>query len=71
MFCNVLIRVDDNEVFNTDCFYYNDKEHYLRFHLPYQTKGSVWSTITSVKCIIEIGRPMIYVTVKTIKEYYV
>lgn len=69
MFSNVLVRIDDdNEVFTTDCFYYNAKEHYLRYHLPYRDKPSVWSTISNVKCIIETSRPMIYITAKTIKR---
>lgn len=66
MFFNVLIRLD-NETFNTDCFYYNAKEHYLRYHTPYQDKGC-WPTIRNVECEIKVDRPMIHVTAKTIKD---
>ena len=68
MFFNVLIRLDENETFNTDCFYYNAKEHYLRYHSPYRDKPSVWTTVSNVECQIKVDRPMIHVTATTIKE---
>jgi hypothetical protein len=67
MFFNVFIKIDDDEIFNTDCFYYNAKKHRLYYHLQHQDKDG-WIHVSNVECKIQVDKPMIYVTAKTIKD---
>lgn len=65
MFFNVLIKVDNKEQLLTDCFYYNEENHYLNYHSPYQDKDS-WVGVSDVECEIEVDKPIIYVHAKPI-----
>lgn len=44
-----IIIMTKNETFNIDAFYYNNKEHYISYHVPNDANDK-WISIVNIKC---------------------
>ena len=64
---NHIIIMTENEIFNTDSFYYNKDEHYINYHIPYGDSDS-WGHKNNIKCTIENMSCNLILKVTEIKE---